>query len=235
MKGKQCSAREPRAWLPRLESHRTAPGPWFCFPGSTCEITSNDLNQYEEISSHARICLEQSLSSRDEQGAAASLVLLGAIAQHQGDFRNAIQKCQEAMRAFPQLDGMYWVNMRIGLCYEADQQYSEAIQAFLACLARGRRTGEMVKTGWSLQNIGDTLMLQGNVAEAQTYLEQALALFRQVGTPIGVLWSTYSLGRVAFGLGKPPAPGTRAGRRNACAPDPLSILDPKNGRPAPPA
>ncbi len=161
------------------------------------------FESYEEIRSHARSCLEQARSSDEAQGIAASLTLLGAIAQHQGDFRTAIQYCQEAMQVFPQLDGVYWVNMRIGLCYEADQQYGEAIQAFQACLQRGRQTGEAVKTGWSLQNIGDTLMLQGNVAEAQTYLDEALVLFQQVGTPIGALWSTYSLSRAAFALGEP--------------------------------
>jgi predicted ATPase/DNA-binding CsgD family transcriptional regulator/Tfp pilus assembly protein PilF len=161
------------------------------------------LESPDEIASQGRNCLEQSLSTRDAQGTAASLNLLGAIAQHRGDFRTAIQYCQEAMRAFPQLDGVYWVNMRIGLCYEADQQYDEAIQMFQTCLQRGRQTGEAVKTGWSLQNIGDTLMFQGKPAEAETYLEQALSLFHQVGTRIGVLWSTHSLSRVAWAQGKP--------------------------------
>jgi tetratricopeptide (TPR) repeat protein len=160
------------------------------------------LESYEEITSQARSCLEQCRSLGDAQGTAASLNLLGAIAQHQGEYKTAIQYCQEAMQVFPQLDAMYWVKMRIGLCYEADQQYSEAIQAFLGCLQRGRQTGERVKTAWSLQNIGDTLIFQGKLAEAQTYVIEALALFRQVGTPIGVVWSLDSLGRVDMGLGR---------------------------------
>ena len=73
---------------------------------------------------------------------------------------------------------------------------------FLLCLQRGRQNGEQVKTAWSLQNIGDTLIFQGNLLESQTYVEEALELFEKVGTPIGKLWSMDSLSRIAIGLGQ---------------------------------
>ena len=72
---------------------------------------------------------------------------------------------------------------------------------FEACLQRGRRTGERVKAGWALQNMGDTLMFQGKHAQAEICLLQALEHFEQVGTRIGVLWSTYSLAQAALRLG----------------------------------
>ncbi len=161
------------------------------------------FESYQEIASQARACLEQTFSSGDSQGAGASLVLLGEIAQHQGDSETAIRNWKEAMQVFPDLDVVYWVNIRIGLCYEADQQYDEAIQAFRGSLERGKQTGEAVKTAWSLENIGETLILQGKPAEAETYVEQALSLFQQLGTPIGVLSSIYSQSQVSFSLGKP--------------------------------
>lgn len=160
------------------------------------------LASHEEIASQARSCLEQAKLSGDAQGTAASLTLLGAIAQHQSDFKVAIPNYEAAMRACPSLDDFYWINMRIGMSYQADQHYDEAIRAFGVCLQRGRRTGEKVKEGWSLQNIGDTLFLQGKVAEAEGYLEQALPLFQQVGTGTGLLWTSYSLSRASISLGK---------------------------------
>ena len=107
------------------------------------------------------------------------------------------------MKSSPALDDIYWVNMRIGLCHQAAEEYPEAIQSFQISLQRGKRTGERVKMGWSLLNIGDTLLRQGNPKEAKEYLEQALALFQEVGTTMGVLWSNYSLSRIALDIGNP--------------------------------
>jgi tetratricopeptide (TPR) repeat protein len=111
-----------------------------------------------EIESQARSCLEHAKSIRDSQGIAASLVLLGAIAEDQGNFEAAIHDYEEAMRVDPSLDDMYWVVIRIGLCHQAARQYPEAIQAFRLGLQRAQRTGERVKAAWSLLNIGDTLL-----------------------------------------------------------------------------
>jgi predicted ATPase len=159
------------------------------------------FDSYDQITSQASRCLEQAKTKQDAATLATSLVLLGAIAGHQGDYKTANKNYRDAMEACPALDGVYWVIMRVGLSYEADRQYDKALAAFQVCLDRGRRTGEAVKTGWSLQNIGDTLMYQGKLVEAETNLEQALSLFKAVGTRIGVLWSIHSLSRVALGRG----------------------------------
>ena len=155
----------------------------------------------DKISPQVQICLERGSSSQDSQGTAASLVLLGAIAEDQGDFETAIRKYEEAMQLHPSLDDIYWVNMRIGLCRQAAHQYQEAIQAFSISLQRGRDTGERVKTGWALLNIGDTLLLQRKAAEAEGYLKQACGLFQEIETRFGLIRSHYSLSRVALELG----------------------------------
>jgi predicted ATPase/DNA-binding CsgD family transcriptional regulator len=159
------------------------------------------FESYEEIISHAQSSLEQAIAIHDPEGTAASLVLLGAIAEDQNDIKTAIRNYERGMHAYPPLDDIYWVNMRIGLCHQAAQDYPQAIQAFRISLQRGKDSGERVKTGWSLLNIGDTLLLQGNPAEAKRYLEQACELFQEVGTTIGILWSNYSLSRADFTLG----------------------------------
>jgi predicted ATPase/DNA-binding CsgD family transcriptional regulator len=159
------------------------------------------FESYEEINSDAQGCLEQAMALHDPEGTAASLVLLGAIAEHQGDFETALRNYERGLQCYPILDDVYWVNMRIGLCHQAAREYPQAIQAFRTSLQRGKETGERVKTGWSLLNIGDTLLLQGNPQEAEQYLEQACALFQEVGTTVGVLWSNYSLSRAAIDMG----------------------------------
>ncbi len=153
------------------------------------------------ITSQAKRCLDQAIAVHDSEWTAASLVLLGTIAEHQGNYATAIQKYTEGMRSSPLLDDFYWVNMRIGLCHMDAGEYPQAIQAFQLGVQRGNITGERVKMGWSLQNIGDTLLRQGNAQEAKEYLEQARALFQEVGTTVGIIWSNHSLSRAALQQG----------------------------------
>jgi predicted ATPase/DNA-binding CsgD family transcriptional regulator len=161
------------------------------------------FDSFEPISSQAQACLEQAKLINDAQGIAASQVLLGAILEDQLDFGKAIQRYQEGIESYPALDDIYWINMRIGLSHQAIQEYPLAIQAFRVCLQRGKVLGERVKQGWSLLNIGDTLVMLGDPAEAQHYLEQARVLFQEVGTTVGVLWAEYSLSRIALALSDP--------------------------------
>jgi predicted ATPase len=160
------------------------------------------LESYEEIASQARCCLEQAKLVHDPEGTAVSLVLMGTIAEHRGDTKTAILQYEAGMQSDPFLDDFYWVTMRIGLCHLDAREYPQAIQAFQTGLQRGEKTGERVKMGWSLQNIGDTLLLQGNPEEAKVYLGQARALFEKVGTSVGILWSNHSLSRAALALGE---------------------------------
>jgi DNA-binding CsgD family transcriptional regulator len=161
------------------------------------------FESFEEIALHARSSLEQAVSIRDAQATAASLVLLGVVAQHQSDFKTALRNYERAMQSCPLLDDVYFVNIRIGLCYQALQDYPKAIQAFQISLQRGKETGERVKIGWSLENIGDTLLLQGKPAEAERHYEQARTLFEQVGTTVGIIWCLYGLSRAAIALLNP--------------------------------
>ena len=162
------------------------------------------FESYGAVTSKAQSCLKVATSKQDAEGITISHVLLGAIAEDQGDFKTAIQHYKKGMQAYPTLDDVYWTNMRIGLSYLADQKYPQAIQAFQVSLERGRETGERVKMGWSLLNIGDTLILQEKPAEAEIYLEQAHELFQEVGTMTGIIWSKYSLSRIAIALRQLP-------------------------------
>ena len=159
---------------------------------------------YERITTQALTCLEQARSMGDAQGAAASLVLLGALAGHQGDYETALRRYKEAMQTHPALDDVYWVNLRIGIAYQRIHQYRESIQAFQVGLQHAKEMGERVKTGWALYNIGDTLLLQGKPAEAESYIIDAMKLFREIDNPQGEIVTNYSLSQVALALGDLP-------------------------------
>jgi predicted ATPase/DNA-binding CsgD family transcriptional regulator len=156
------------------------------------------FESYGAITAKAQSCLKAATSKQDVEGIAISHVLLGAIAEDQLDFKTAIQHYKQGMQSCPMLDDVYWINMRIGLSYLADQKYQQAIQAFQVSLQRGRETGERVKAGWSLLNLGDTLILQGKSDEAEGYLEQAYELFHEVDNIAGIMCSKYSLSRMAI-------------------------------------
>ena len=157
----------------------------------------------EPIKTQAQRCLEKARAAHDAQAIAASLVLLGAIEEDQKDYESAVRRYKEALQVDPSLDDVYWVNMRVGLAYQATGSYSEAIEAFQTSLRRGQETGERLKAGWSLVNIGDTLILLRRESEAAGCLEQARSLFEEVGAPDGMLWAHFSLSRVCLQLGDP--------------------------------
>jgi predicted ATPase/DNA-binding CsgD family transcriptional regulator len=159
------------------------------------------LATFEEIAGRAQSCLKQAESIHDLQATAASRVLLGAIAEDAGDFNLAIRQYEQAMRAYPLLDDVYWVNMRIGLCHLSAGKYPEAIRAFQESFRRGKETGERLKKGWALVNIGDALLYQANPQEASHKLEQAYALFQEIGNKFGLVWSNFSLSRAAKEMG----------------------------------
>jgi predicted ATPase/DNA-binding CsgD family transcriptional regulator len=160
------------------------------------------LTSFEEITSQAQRCLAQAELAGDREGMACSLVLLGAIAGHQADCRTAIRRYEQGMQYQPQLDDFYWVDIRIGLCHQAMGQYEPAIRSFEKSLRRGKALGERVKMGWSKLNIGDTLIMQGERVKAEGHLTDALGLFQETGTTVGVLWADHSLGRIALADGK---------------------------------
>ncbi len=95
----------------------------------------------EEITAQARACLEYAASVHDAQGEAASRVLLAAILEDQSNYEAAVRDYAEGLRRFPALDNAYWVNMRIGLCYQSMGKYAEADKVFHKILQGAQEAG----------------------------------------------------------------------------------------------
>ncbi|HET9915124.1 MAG TPA: LuxR C-terminal-related transcriptional regulator [Anaerolineales bacterium] len=153
---------------------------------------------FEELTAEAQNYLRQARAEAHAEGMAVSLILLGALVGDREDLNTAIRYYREAMEQYPPLDDFYWVNMRVGLCYQVLEQYAAAIQSFEQSLARGQALGERAKMGWSLLNIGNTLIMNNEQANAKTYLQKALVLFEELGTSVGILWVNYSLSSLAL-------------------------------------
>ncbi len=155
---------------------------------------------FDKITAQTQACLEAARAAKDIKAEAASLILLGTITEDQGDYKSAIPYFEQAMNLYPQLDIAYWVIIRIGLCQMELKQYAEAIDTFKASLRRGKENGEQVKIGWSLFNIGESLIAMSRPADARSYLQQAGGYFQEVGSSDGIIWTNFSLGKAALDL-----------------------------------
>ncbi len=169
-----------------------------------------DLHSYieklapsDELASLAQACYEQAKLAGNLEALAPSLVVLGALAEKQLNYPAAIQYYERGLQADPGLDDFYWINLRIGLCYQLMSEYPLALQSFNRSLQRGKTLGERVKIGWSLFNSGETLLLQGDVTGAEEYLSQAHDFFHETSTSVGILCSKYSLSRAALAADDP--------------------------------
>jgi tetratricopeptide (TPR) repeat protein len=81
-------------------------------------------------------------------------------------------------------------------------EHAEARRFFQRSLDRGRETGERVKIAWSLTNLGDTIALRGDYAQAESNWREANHLFRQTETPVGITGTNIPMGSVALFRGE---------------------------------
>ena len=169
---------------------------WYDLNGYIRPVVTNEV-----MISRAKRCLERSEELNEQVGMASSLVLLGAIAQKEGDYSRAIKYYEQSLLCKSELDDYYWINLRIGLAHMAAGRNKEALESFKQSWERGRQLGERVKMGWSLINMGDTLILENDLEEAKRDLAQARGLFLEAGTQVGVIWANFSLSRAALKCG----------------------------------
>jgi tetratricopeptide (TPR) repeat protein len=130
--------------------------------------------------------------------------LLGAISESTGAGAEAIPLYEQSLDHYPELDDFFWIAIRIGLCYRAMGQHDRALQYFQQSLDRGRETGDKVRIAWSHTNLGDTLVSAGAYADelpltvAENHWREANTLFREIGTPVGIVRTNANLSSIAF-------------------------------------
>jgi tetratricopeptide (TPR) repeat protein len=162
------------------------------------------LEPHDIIKAQAEASLAAAKQQDDRRGMAYSLALLGAIEEDIGNRTKAISHYKQSLAHHPGIGDSFWVTIRVGLCCRRVGQIEEAIKFFQQSLDRGRETGDKVKIAWSLTNIGETVIVEnGNaderlVHEVEKHWREANDLFRQIGAPVGFMWTNANLSWTAL-------------------------------------
>jgi predicted ATPase len=190
------AAREGLAPQPSQEPHPA----WgrVLLPWYDMRMYLGRLEQYEEITVQAQSNLAAAQKRGDRPGIAHSLALLGVLAEDTDAFTEAISFYEQSLDHYRELDNYFWIAIRVGLSYQAAGQHEQAIKFFQQSLDRGREFGDIVRIAWSLTNLGDTVVLAGDNALAENYWREADRLFRQIGTPVGIIRTNIPLSSIAF-------------------------------------
>ena len=90
----------------------------------------------------------------------------------------------------------------IGLVYDDQGRYEEALAYYQQALAIAREVGDRAEEGTTLHNIGGVYHAQGRYEEALAYHQQALAIAREVGDRAGEGTTLTSIGLVYHAQGR---------------------------------
>jgi tetratricopeptide (TPR) repeat protein len=63
------------------------------------------------------------------------------------------------------------------------------------------KLGDQRRQAWALRGSGFTCFIQGDLADAQTFLEKSLNICREIQSEWCLAWSLYELGNIAFARG----------------------------------
>jgi tetratricopeptide (TPR) repeat protein len=133
--------------------------------------------QWEAAEDLARDCYEDALKWGDLEIIHIMLNILGTIAHHRGQFKDAIAYRTQALDYSVRLnDQRGWCNtmMQIATCYDTQGDFSAAENAYLQALTTARHIGFHRIVSGILINLGYSAYLQGRFADAVHYLEEGL-------------------------------------------------------------
>jgi CHAT domain-containing protein/TolA-binding protein len=147
--------------------------------------------------------LEQSPAATSVPEAASScdaLLQSGITLYRQANYRDAVQKFQEALTCYQEIDDRQGEGNslgNLGNAYLSMEQYTTAIEYYEQALAIARDIGDRQGEGTRLGNLGLAYRSMGQYATAIEYYEQALAIARAIGdrqgegTRLGNLGNAY--------------------------------------------
>ena len=120
----------------------------------------------------------------DPRSLAEALYNLSFAVWQQGRMDEAAQLADRSMQLFTELgdtNGTGRVLWLRGVLAFVTQELDTAERLFLESVERHRGGTDAFHLGWSLRNLGRTLLLQGRAAEARPVLEESLRMFAPVG------------------------------------------------------
>ncbi len=170
---------------------------------SAVDRTVSSGKKFREISEIARALLETAVKRGDRRSSAAAYLLMGAVAQEQKLYLDAVRCFRSSLEEDNGLEPHFWVTIRIGLCRRALGQMDRALKRFRESHGIGCGLGDAIKQAWSLGNIGSAELCLGNLETAESCLRSAEASFRRINAPLGIVMSLEELGLIAFLKGDP--------------------------------
>ena len=162
------------------------------------------LDRLEREHDNLRAALEWSLRMhRDGQMLRLGIALF--LFWRQRDFWSEARKWYKVMLALiakPEHDAMRATILAVAASIEMWTGNLEGAKQWArACLESSQMSGERRRQAVALTVLGEVAWEQNEFAEAQMFLEQALALFRQVDDQMGVADALHWLGHLALGQG----------------------------------
>jgi predicted ATPase/DNA-binding SARP family transcriptional activator len=151
--------------------------------------------------------LEVGLTGRDAISALVrgrALLALGVYASWQGDDRQAITNCKEALRLFGDLQRPRGVAMslfRLGSAERRSGEYEDATAHLTMSFEAFAALGEAAGMDMARYGLGLVALAQGDAGVAITQFEECLANFRARGDVVGCAPTLMSLGVAALERG----------------------------------
>lgn len=160
------------------------------------------------IRDQANLCLTAAQANGDSRLMAYSDVLIGALADDNQEFDEAISRYTRALQTWHSINDRYWVRFRLGICLRKAGRYQEALLEFQNSLECGQQEDDFIKASWSHINIGETYLVSKKAVGLSTlnilenHWRQANVGFRRVGSNSGIVWTNANLALISFLRGK---------------------------------
>ncbi len=149
----------------------------------------------------------QAQTTQDRNTEAMRLYEEGRQLLNRGQFREALEKFQEALvivREIGVRQGEWLILSNIGAVYNGLGQYPKALEFYQQALAISREIGDQTGQRIPLNGIGEVYDNQGQYLKALEFYQQALAIVREISDRAGEGIILNSIGGVYGNLGQYP-------------------------------
>jgi predicted ATPase/DNA-binding SARP family transcriptional activator len=202
---------EGRAWLAALLQHSGGKQKSLARARALDLAGDLALEQVGDLDA-ARALYEESLSIQtdlgDKQGAAVSLLGLGATARAQGDLTAACSFFEQGLGMWRQTGqgwGIAWALHHLGNAHFLRGDLALASSLMNECLAIRRELGDKSGVAWASDLLGEIARFQGDYEQAAPRYEESLKLHRELDNKAGLAAVLSNLGYVALNRGDHPS------------------------------
>jgi tetratricopeptide (TPR) repeat protein len=113
--------------------------------------------------------------------------LLGNIYTRLGDFRYAVQFCNESLRVYQQIDDIIGESnayLNLGMVHSAQGDWDKAVDAYRKSLAMKKEIGDVFYQGATINNLANIQIFRGEWTQAAELLKQSYSIWKRVGATL---------------------------------------------------